>query len=171
MIRLATDEDLKSIMNIINDVKEEMKKENNPQWHADYPLISDFQKDMDEKSLYVLEENNDIVGLICIQINSNDQYQQVKNQTDSPALVLHRLAISPKFQKKGYAQKLFQFAEETAIKNNIFFLKADTEKSNKKMNQLFKKLNFTKKGTLTWSDNNGIFNYYEKKLGSDIREI
>ena len=169
MIRLATDEDLKSIMNIINDVKEEMKKENNPQWHADYPLISDFQKDMDEKSLYVVFILLMLGGQL--QINSNDQYQQVKNQTDSPALVLHRLAISPKFQKKGYAQKLFQFAEETAIKNNIFFLKADTEKSNKKMNQLFQKLNFTKKGTLTWSDNNGIFNYYEKKLGSDIREI
>ena len=112
-----------------------------------------------------------IVVLICIQIDLEDQYHQVKNETVAPALILHRLAISPKYQKRGYAQRLFQFAEETAIKNNIFLLKADTEKSNKKMNQLFQKLNFHQIGTLTWSDNDGIYNYYEKKLGSENHEV
>lgn len=171
MIRLATQEDLKAIMNIINEIKIEMKKDNNPQWHDGYPLESDFLEDINNKELYVLEDNNTVVALMCIQKDTTDQYFNVPERTLASSFILHRLAVSLKYQHQGYAQKLFQFAENLAIENNVFLLRADTEKSNKKMNQLFQKLNFQKKGTLTWSDNDGEYNYYEKKLGSDKHDI
>lgn len=171
MIRLAIPEDLKAIMDIINEIKVEMKKEKNPQWHEGYPLEPDFLEDINSKELYVLEENNIIVALVCIQNDITDQYESVPERTKEKSLVLHRLAVALKYQHQGYDQKLFQFAENLAIENNIFLLKADTETSNKKMNQLFKKLNFQQKGTLTWSDNDGKYNYYEKKLGSDKHDI
>ncbi|MCI8575144.1 MAG: GNAT family N-acetyltransferase [Bacilli bacterium] len=171
MIRLATKIDLESIMNIINQVKEEMKKENNPQWHDGYPQKDDFLNDINEQSLYIVEEDNELKALICIKKDNEDEYQQVKNRTLAPSLILHRLAVSPNYRHKGMAKTLISYAEELALQNNIKILKADTEKNNLKMNELFKRLGFQKKGELTWSDNAGIFNYYEKDLGSDTNDL
>lgn len=162
MIRLATQNDLKRIIEITEEVKKEMKLENNPQWD-EYPQEEDFLKDIKDNALYVYEEDK-ICAFASIKKETEKEYQQVKESTTNPSYVIHRLAVDKNYRRKSYAQKLFIFAEELAKKDNIFYIKADTEIHNEKMNQLFLKLGYQKLGTLKWSDNNGTFNYYEKKL-------
>lgn len=154
-------------MIITNEIKKDMKEENNPQWHATYPLEEDFQKDIDNESLYVLEENNELKAFAAIMEDLEDDYEQVENRTKAPSIIIHRLAVNTKDRQKGYAQELFSFAEQLAQQKNINCIKADTEIHNQKMNRLFQKLGYQKKGVLEWSDNDGVYNYYKKKLGSD----
>ena len=68
MIRLATNNDLENIMKIIKEIKLEMQQLNNPQWSEkdDYPNEEIFKDDIYYNTLYVLEEENTIKGLICI---------------------------------------------------------------------------------------------------------
>ena len=163
MIRLAKQKDLDQILKITEIIKQEMKMENNPQWHEGYPTKEDFQKDIDEKSLYVLEENR-VVAFASIKKDSENDYEKVKESTKKEAYIIHRLAVDKTERKKGYAKQLFSFAEDLALKDNIYYIKADTEIHNKKMNKLFQNLGYIHHGTLSWSDNDGVFNYYEKKL-------
>ena len=171
MIRLAKEEDLKSIIEIVNEIKMDMKEEQNPQWHSGYPLLEDFKRDFEKNNLYVLEEDKTIYAFVCIMEDMDDDYEQVPNRTKEKSYIIHRLAVDKNIRNKGYAKSLIKYAENIALDNRAFYLKGDTEIHNQKMNQLFLKLGFQKKGELHWSDNDGTYNYYEKKLGSDTHEV
>ena len=77
---------------------------------------------------------------------------------------MHRLGLDKNYRKLGIAISFLKYVEELALKNNIFLIKADTEVKNIKMNTLFEKLGYKKLSTFNWSDNDGLFNYYEKNL-------
>ena len=57
-------------------------------------------------------------------------------------MVIHRMAVNPKFRQQGIATKLIKLAEQLALDNNVVYLKTDTYSINTKMNSLFKKCGF-----------------------------
>lgn len=163
-IRKATENDLDEIMEIISEVQEEMKKDNNPQWNKenDYPNRNKFLSDINNNALYIYEDKV-IKGFMAITIDQGD-YNDLLKTSNKPAYILHRLAIKKDYRNEGVASKLFQFAEGLAKENNIELLKGDTEKKNIKMNKLFNKLGFVQKGEFEYDDYPGHYNYYEKEL-------
>lgn len=54
-------------------------------------------------------------------------------------IYIHRLAVHPKSQGKGYAQQLMGFAEDYAIENSYSSIRLDTFSQNKR-NQKFYEL-------------------------------
>ncbi len=164
MIREANLNDLAKIIEIKESIIEEMQELANPQWHQNYPTIEDFTKDLENNSLYVYEENNEVVGFVCITKDLEDEYQIVEKSTKADAYIIHRLGIAKNYRHLGIAYKFMKYAEHLAKMNNVYLIKADTEISNFKMNALFNKLNYNLIGNLQWQDNVGNFNYYEKNL-------
>lgn len=167
MIELAKFSDLPEIINIINEAIEEMREDKNPQWGSteeNYPNEDRFKKDIEENNLYILKENNTIKGFITIAKDFHDYDALIANSQEK-AYILHRMCIPKKYRKLGIASRLMQFAENLAKENHIFVLKADTEVSNTKMNNLFQKQGYEYKGTFTYDDYPGEYNYYEKYLG------
>lgn len=164
MFRLATNNDLTSIMQIVKDIQEEMKNENNPQWNAedDYPNIDKFSSDIYKKELYVYEDNQIIKGFMTISMEND--YQDLLKTSDKKAYILHHLAVKSNYRKEGIATMFLNFAEDLARTNNIEVLKADTEEHNVKMNNLFLKLGFKEKGEFEYDDYPGHYIYYEKDL-------
>jgi len=164
MFRLANNTDLESIMKIVKDIQKEMKNENNPQWNEedDYPNIDKFQSDITKNELYVYESNHIIKSFMTI--SEDNDYQEILETSNKKAYILHRLAVKRDCRKEGLATMFFHFAEELAKNNNIEVLKGDTEKHNIKMNNLFLKLGFKKKGEFEYDDYPGTYIYYEKDL-------
>lgn len=165
MIRLANIKDLDKIMEIIKEIQKEMKAENNPQWNEDddYPSREKFITDIENKNLYIYEEKDIIKGFIAIA-KDYGEYDELLKTTNKPAFILHRIAIKKENRKEGIATILFNYAEDLAKKGNIKLLKADTEEHNIKMNNLFIKLGFIKKGEFEYDDYPGHYIYYEKEL-------
>ncbi|MDE5539838.1 MAG: GNAT family N-acetyltransferase [Bacilli bacterium] len=163
MIRKANESDLAKIMTITNEIVVEMKEENNPQWHEGYPTLTDFKIDFDNNALYVYEDN-EIKGFICIEKDLNDDYSHVPNSTKKEAYIMHRLGVKKENRKEGIAIKLMNYGEYLAKENNVYLMKADTEASNYKMQNLFTKLGYHQLDTFNWSDNDGTFLYYAKEL-------
>ena len=59
------------------------------------------------------------------------EYEPVKWLTNnSQNLYIHRLAVHPKMQGKGYAQQLMDFAESYAKQNNYISIRLDTFSKN-----------------------------------------
>lgn len=75
MMRVATMEDLSSIMEIIRQVIEEMHSYNNFQWDEHYPQEKDFALDIQNGDLFVATREREkllvlfvLIGLTCLNI-------------------------------------------------------------------------------------------------------
>ena len=84
---------------------------------------------------------------------------------DSSNLYIHRLAIHPEHQKKGWAKKLMDFAEDYAIKNGNFSIRLDTFSGNPKNNKFYIMQGYTKLEKIFYRNQSDMpFHCFEKIL-------
>lgn len=140
MIRKARCLDIDSLMNITKACAAFMIKNKIYQWNEHYPNSQAFKNDIFRKELYVLEQNNTIIGCITISTFMDEEYKEVEWLTPNKNnIYIHRLAIHPKHQGKGFAQQLMNFAERFAINNGYTSIRLDTFSKNNR-NQKFYEL-------------------------------
>ena len=110
------------------------------QWNAFYPNKNAFEKDVARGELYVIEANSKLIGFVTMSTLMDKEYISVSWLTQSKKnLYIHRLAIHPKYQGKGYAQQLMSFAETHGISNGFNSIRLDTFSKNLR-NQKFYEL-------------------------------
>lgn len=140
MIRKGKVEDIKAVMDLTKACAKAMIANGIYQWNEHYPNPSAFIKDIERDELYVLEFNSEIYGTIVISTCMDEEYVPIKWLTkNGNNIYIHRLAIHPFHQGKGYAQQLMDFAEQQAIDNNYSSIRLDTFSKNKR-NQKFYEL-------------------------------
>ena len=69
MIALATKDDLTQVEMIMKCIKEEMKKEGNPQWGStddDYPSITKLLEDIEKQKMIKYVEDDQIKGIVSL---------------------------------------------------------------------------------------------------------
>ncbi|MEM6719859.1 MAG: GNAT family N-acetyltransferase [Bacteroidota bacterium] len=144
-IRKATSEDIDALLTITKACAKFMIEKKIFQWNENYPNRAAFEHDVARGELYVLLEADEIIGCVVISTLMDEEYKTVKWLTpDDMNMYIHRLAVHPKAQGKGYAQFLMQFAEEYAIENNYRSIRLDTFSRNPR-NQKFYELRGYKK--------------------------
>ncbi|GGW57810.1 ribosomal protein S18 acetylase RimI-like enzyme [Winogradskyella epiphytica] len=140
MIRKAEEKDIEIILSITQACAKSMVDNKIYQWNETYPNRAAFQNDINRHELFVLENNKTIQGCIVISTFMDSEYESIDWLTKNDRnIYIHRLAIHPKHQGKGYAQKLMDFAEQFAIENNYTSIRLDTFSQNKR-NQKFYEL-------------------------------
>ncbi len=140
MIRKGQHKDINTIMELTRDCAQHMISKGIFQWNEHYPNKNVFINDIENSQLYVLEIDIKIVGTIVISTIMDEEYKPIKWLTSSERnIYIHRLAVHPDYQGKGFAQKLMDFAEKHAIENNYASIRLDTFSQNKR-NQKFYKL-------------------------------
>ncbi len=167
MFRLATKNDVNKIMDIVKVIIVDMKCEGNYQWDEFYPTDKDFLNDINNNNLYVLEENDTLLGFICVVKANNKDYENVSIKSRDESYIIHRLGVNKNYRNQKIAQRLLEYGEKIAKKNNIFLMKSDTKITNIKMNNLFQKVGYIKKCEFQMQEkdgNYGTYNYYEKDL-------
>lgn len=131
MIRNAKKEEIPQLLAITNACTQHMISQNIYQWNNDYPSKIAFENDLTREELYVLILEEKIIGCIALTPKIDEEYIPVKWLTlNKNNLYVHRLAIHPQYQGKGFAQKLMDFAENFAIKNNYRSIRLDTFSKN-----------------------------------------
>ena len=149
MIRKAKPNDLKRIIEITKACAAFMISNNIFQWNEHYPNIATFKNDLKEESLYVIEKNEKVIGCIVMSQIMDEFYQNVDWITSNKKnLYLHRLAIHPKFQKRGFAKQLMNFSFDFAKKNKFTSIRLDTFSGNPSNNIFYIKLGFKKLGEI-----------------------
>lgn len=168
MIRKARLEDLSIIMQIVKEVIPLMHASGNTQWGEDYPTEEVFREDILAETLYLSEGNDEgkhiIEGFICINQDESEEYIPLKWQADSKAVVLHRMAVSPRSRGQGVASGLIAFAEEVAAKESISWIKTDTNEANTIMKAILEKRGYQYVGQVYYRIPGTPYNCYEKKL-------
>lgn len=160
MIRLAKKEEIIELLAITRACAKNMISKNIFQWNEEYPSKSAFENDEIRKELYVLIYQKQIVGCIVLTPKIDKEYLPIKWITPNKNnLYVHRLAIHPNFQGKGFAQKLMTFTENFAIENNFKSIRLDTFSKNTK-NQKFYELRGYKKLGSIYFPNQSEFPFY-----------
>jgi len=152
IIRLATNEDLKGILEIVQDAVNLLKKNNVNQWQNGYPNRDVFLKDIENETLYVLCDEAIIVGFCNISPLPDPSYKVIYEGnwlTDvEEYVVIHRLAVRKEYYHRNCAKILIEFAKEVAIRNNKISIRVDTHQDNMPMNRLLQKMGFIKCGII-----------------------
>lgn len=138
MIRLACYNDLKGIMEVINDAKALFKSEGSDQWQDldNYPNELTMSKDIENNELYVNIKDNKIVGCIVLSTIHEKAYDFIYDgnwQTGDNYSVIHRIAVKNGYYKQGVAKEMIEFVIELSRKMNLDSIKVDTKLTNERM--------------------------------------
>ena len=138
-IELAEITDLDRIMKIIEACATDLISKKIFQWSKKYPNREVFKDDIKNNELYVFKHKSEIIGCVVLCSTKDVEYKDVKWLTeDSKNLYIHRLAVDPKFQKKGVGKSLMDFSEEYAQENGFKSVRLDTFSQNKRNNKFYK---------------------------------
>lgn len=145
VIKKASKKDLDQLLTVVKSCGQNLIEQGIFQWNEEYPKREDLLEDIELQELWKLEDQNKIIGLIVLTENEDAEYQDVKWLTKNQRhLYVHRLAVDPKFQGKGNAQKLMDFAENYALENNYNSIRLDTFSQNNRNLKFYEQRNYTR---------------------------
>lgn len=164
VIKKALKQDLEQLLTVVKSCGQNLIEQGIFQWNEEYPKKEDLLEDIELQELWKLEDGNSIVGLIVITEIEDDEYQHVKWLTKNQNnLYIHRLAVHPKFQGKGYAQKLMDFAEKYAKEKGYNSIRLDTFSQNKRNQKFYEQRNYIKLESIYFPNQSEFpFYCYEK---------
>ncbi|MBQ3210406.1 MAG: tRNA (guanosine(37)-N1)-methyltransferase TrmD [Oscillospiraceae bacterium] len=156
--RQATMKDIPRVMEIVADAKRSLKKHRVDQWQGDYPTAAAFEQDVANNELYVLCHGEDIVGFLMVTARPEPCYDDItdgKWSSDAPYCVMHRTAVAAEYRGSGMAEYLVRCAEDISRKNGVRYLRVDTHRKNKPMQQLLRESGFRYRGNILVSSEPG----------------
>lgn len=153
---LASLEDLDQIKQMYTKIVQNMYSNDIKIWNEHYPNEL-FETDILNKSLYLLKDNNIIIGAFTIYKHDNLEEDLMWTNNSSKAFLLNRLGINVDYLHKGYGQKLIKYACKIAKENSAEYLHLLVSDKNIPALSLYEKCNFNKV--------NGI---HEEKISDDF---
>lgn len=166
MIRKAVLRDINKLLEITKVCAYTMIDKNIYQWNEFYPNKVAFTRDVERAELYVLELEKSVIGCVTISTFMDQEYIPINWLTpNSNNIYIHRLAIHPNQQEKGYAQKLMDYAEAYARKNNYVSVRLDTFSQNKRNQKFYELRGYKRLGDIYFpKQSEHPFYYYELLL-------
>jgi predicted acetyltransferase len=145
-------EDLASIMTITNDAKYLLKQNGSLQWQQGYPNEETFIKDINNKSLYGLYQDNNLKAFGAFIYGKDLNYVDIEGKWDIPAndkdMAIHRVAVDKNCHGKKYGMKILKYGIIYAKKLGCLTVKVDTHKNNIPMQKSIVKSGFIYKGII-----------------------
>jgi ribosomal protein S18 acetylase RimI-like enzyme len=162
-LRLASLNEIGNIMELIKNCIKDMESQDIFQWDEDYPGTDIFEKDIQSRSLYIMEDNEICLGIISINEEQSPQYQSlVWSDEAGKVLVIHRLAVNFQYQQRGIGRQLMDFAENYALKNEYTSIRLDAYSGNPRALKLYQSRGYQKVGQLYFPRRKLPFYCYER---------
>ncbi|HWR38899.1 MAG TPA: GNAT family N-acetyltransferase [Patescibacteria group bacterium] len=164
-IKLAMLHDAEGIVNLIQACILDMESKNIFQWNEHYPNRDVVTEDIQQRTLFLIKNDDDYIGMITINEDQPAEYSKIEWLEETGRnLIIHRLAVHPNWQGKGIAMNLMDFAEEYAKKKDYQSVKLDAYTANPKSNKLYEKRGYKKVGQIFIPMRELPFNCYEKVM-------
>lgn len=157
--------DLDILFQMYKRAKETLENDKIYQWTNNYPTRSIIENDLKDGVLYVLKNNDRIIGAININENQEPEYKSIKWQFNgNKILVIHRLVVHPNSQNKGYAKLLMDFAEELAKRDNYTTIRLDAYSKNERVVKFYKNRDYITRGEIFFPERKYSFYSMEKDI-------
>ena len=164
MIKHAEKQDLDSIMALCQAVTKDMLARGIDQWDAKYPTRDIFAKDIEARTMHVLWQGTEMLGVIVLNQEQEPEYETINWQIQNHSMgVIHRLMVHPKAQGQGFATQLLDFAENLAKRSGFGAIRLDVFSENPVAVRLYEKRGYRRAGSVAFRK--GEFFCMEKHLG------
>ena len=143
--RLATMEDYEAIIALLLQTKKRLNAQNLDYWNEEYPTKEMIEED--------IRTNNAFVAVYKVSLAAYGATQSDHLEREE-MVVLSRIMVSPKFRRRGLAQKMISHLEQTAKTRGFRQAMLWVDVSNKRILPLYRKLGYTNKGLIhePWED-------------------
>ena len=144
--------DLERVMEFVADAQNWFRSQSIDQWQDGYPTQELILSDILGGENYVVELYGVVVASFVISFAGEPTYSEIKGKgwlNDEPYVVVHRIAVSDKYRRKGIAKEILHFTEELCAERGIKDIRIDTHCDNKAMRALLKKMRYTHCGRIT----------------------
>ncbi|PQB05397.1 GNAT family N-acetyltransferase [Aureitalea marina] len=147
MIRWANSAEIPKILQITKACAHSMIERGILQWNESYPNQEQFAEDIRRNELYVYIYNEEVIGCIVITSLKDSEYEPIQWLTSElEHYYIHRLAVHPDHQGKGYARKLMDFAERKGREDGVASIRLDTFSKNPRNQHFYKQRGYLKVG-------------------------
>ena len=149
MIRIAGIKDLREIKSLTEACARAMIKKDIYQWNEHYPSLEKLEEDILQEELFVIENKENIKGIIVITKTKDKEYNPIKwlSKTENN-LYIHRLATHPDHWGQGYGRKLMEFAEEFAKQHKFESVRLDTFSQNLRNQRFYEARGYLRLGDI-----------------------
>ena len=168
MIRPAKLTDIPNILSLTKACAADLCRKGIYQWNEKYPSREAFTADLDRGELWVLELKGQLIGCMALSKVMDSEYETVEwiGITGDNRYV-HRLAIYPDFQGRGYARQLMDHAEALARSEGAVSIRLDTFSQNKRNQRFYENRGYTRLGSVYFPQQSAEpFYCYELLLSS-----
>lgn len=158
---------LETIFSLLQACAADMRDQGIAQWNENYPLLKDVQKDLFSQSLYIVQIEGNLAGIVVFDENQSPEYIDVEWEfTKGKIGVIHRLAVHPQFQGKGIARKLMDYIEVFAKKNQYQSIRLDAYSQNPRTLKFYQNRGYKKCGEIYFPYRDDPFDCFEKNLSN-----
>jgi len=151
MIRPATENDIKTIAQIYEDIhtEEEAGRLTIGWQRGIYPTEDTARGSVAKGDMFVCERDGHVVAAAKLNQEQVDVYYGADWEfpaEDHEVMVMHTLVVSPSAMANGIGREFLDFYEEYAAKNGCPYLRIDTNERNKTARSLYKKAGYKEIG-------------------------
>ncbi len=150
--RKATTADLDGIMTIIEEAKQQMKREGKHQWDQGYPARTHIEHDISTGVGYVMLQAEQLMAYGAVVLTGEPAYDVIQGHwlSDEPFVVLHRLAVAEAAKGHGIGLRFIEKVEQLALSVDVHSFRVDTNYDNERMLRLLDKAAFTYCGNIIY---------------------
>ncbi|MDO4745539.1 MAG: GNAT family N-acetyltransferase [Bacillota bacterium] len=153
MIRKATENDIKAIAAIYEDIHtEEEKGALCIGWQRGiYPTESTAADSVAKGDMFVCERDGQVVAAAKINKEQVDVYADGAWEfpaSDEEIMVLHTLVVSPKAMREGIGKEFVKFYEDHALACGCPYLRMDTNERNKRARTFYENTGYKEIGVV-----------------------
>ena len=145
-IRAANAFDLDATGRLYNEVVGFLNAtENLTGWGNEYPTRTDAEAALSEGALYVALREKELAGTVILNQKPAAEYFGEPWQVVcewSEVLIIHTLAVDPRFRRNGIAEALLKFAEALAKQRGLRAIRLDGYRKNEPAFALYEKLGY-----------------------------
>ncbi len=164
-IQPAQPTDLQALIQLFHNAKKHLDHQGIFQWTDTYPSKTNIEKDLKDKTLFVLKNQEALLGAVTLNEEQDIEYQSINWKfKGAKILVIHRLVVDPIHQRQGYAKQLMDFAEDFGREHDYAAIRLDTYTQNKISFGFYKRRNYVLSGQVFFSERTDPFYCLEKNL-------
>lgn len=155
--RKADFSDLDTIMEIVLQAQNFLKKLNVNQWQNGYPSREIIYQDIANDNGYVMTDDKKVIAMATVIFTNEPTYEHIfdgKWLTEKEYSVVHRLAVDSHCKNSGVATAILEEIEKMTKNKKIDSIRVDTHEDNIPMQNLLMKNGFVYCGVIFLQDGN-----------------
>jgi ribosomal protein S18 acetylase RimI-like enzyme len=165
--RKGTMSDIIAISQLVEAAKVDMDNKGIYQWDNIYPTVDDFQHDISNNNLYVVEDEKCLVAIYVISEEYDEAYTKCTwENADETACVLHRFCVTPEYQNRGLGKQILSYIESQAKEMSYESIRLDAFTENPHALNLYRNSGYQHRGFADWRK--GRFMLMEKKIWNEV---